>query len=869
MLEKVALAAAIGVFVGVGFLYVRRISIGATARFWAWAWLAFFASLAASAVPHPLMGVFSHATGSVFPVLLLAGACSFVGRSLPGFWVPLGLCVGLVRGVANWLGIPLVSEMGVYLFEAPVDLAAGWIVLHHAKTVRESPAVAVVGAMLIAFGFLEVTNTIFLAGGASPSVVYFAVGMLATLALALAQILALAEQVRAEHVADLELLRGIAHAGTLERESGGVIGHALAGLRNRLAVDAGGVWLLRDDDRFLACVEFFAHVGVAMPDDLAYAPADRPLPKHVLATGEPIWIDDLKQLPDLPVHPIYADIGLRSGVILPLRRGDDSLGILVLGRARVQPFDESERRILQTAASELSLAVQRVEAVSRLAGERRVLASVLAASPTGIAVAGPLGTVDLTNGTFALHLGLEPSESFVGRPIAREVARVADRLGHEGELVRAFDVAVDAPPLTVSATVRGRDERELLVFSAPIEMEDAEGVAGRVWVTRDVSEERRLQAQLRQSQKMETLGTLAGGVAHDFNNQLTAILGNTRWALARQPDDAQLQAALGDAVQAAEHCADLTRSLLAFARRAPLATAVVAAESIFDQAEGLLRSLIPSTIDLRLEKAAALPAIAADATQLQQALINLVVNARDALGGEGRIVLSVGCRDITRPPRDEAAAGRYVEFRVSDDGPGMNEATQQRIFDPFYTTKGLHEGTGLGLALVYGAARSHGGWVEVESAPGHGSTFRLLIPSTAEKAVAQRVGTAPASGSGRETILVADDEEKLRRLVVRILERAGYEILEAGDGRETLEIFENAPGEIDLAVLDVTMPFVDGVEALRQMRRSTPGLPALLVSGLLEVDAPELSEPRTAYLPKPYDLAELESTVRRLLDEGV
>jgi CheY-like chemotaxis protein len=319
-------------------------------------------------------------------------------------------------------------------------------------------------------------------------------------------------------------------------------------------------------------------------------------------------------------------------------------------------------------------------------------------------------------------------------------------------------------------------------------------------------------------------------------------------------------------VQAAEHCADLTKSLLAFARRAPLATEVLPASRIVEQVAGLLRSLLPSTIAFTVDQASDLPTVTADPTQLQQILLNLVINARDALEGDGTIVLSVRSREILRPSHEDAAPGLYVEFAVRDDGVGMDEEVQRRIFDPFFTTKDLHEGTGLGLAVAYGAARSHGGWVEVDSAPGEGSTFRVLLPASSEMASPAPALSVAERPEGRERILVADDEQTLRRLVVRVLGRAGYETIEAVDGLDVIQAFERAPEAIDLVLLDVTMPHVDGFEALRQIRAIRPDVPAILVSGLLGFDAPELEHPRTEFLPKPYDLRQLAAAVRRVLD---
>lgn len=262
-----------------------------------------------------------------------------------------------------------------------------------------------------------------------------------------------------------------------------------------------------------------------------------------------------------------------------------------------------------------------------------------------------------------------------------------------------------------------------------------------------------------------------------------------------------------------------------------------------------------------------LPSVCADPTQLQQILINLVVNARDAVRQDGHITLEVKPREVVVPPSEDVRPGRYVEFSVTDDGSGMDADTRRRAFDPFFTTKGVSEGTGLGLAVVYGAARAHSGWVELESAPGEGSSFRVLIPEADEVALERPARDSYEPSSGGETILVCEDEDKLRRLLTRRLEQLGYEVLEASNGREAVERFTTEHHRIGVVMLDITMPVLDGLAALEEIREIDPNVPAVLMSGLVEVDISALDPLRTAYLSKPYDLGEVPRTLRRLLEQ--
>jgi signal transduction histidine kinase len=589
---------------------------------------------------------------------------------------------------------------------------------------------AALGALLACFGILEITNVHYLAHSDTTPFGYFALGGLATLVLALTQMLALLERARFLHIQDLELLRDIAQSGTVSQSPADVVSHALNALRTRLDLDGGVAWVLRPETDALECVHHFGTPN-AMPPDLSRTTANRPLPQQALRSASPIYIDDILADKALPIHSWYSEQGIRSGALLPLKKAGESLGILAVGRTRVHPFDTAERRILTIASEELSLALERVSAVQRLAAERRVLVSVVEASPTGILIADREHRIEVLNTTFTQHMGDCDPEPWIGKCIGDVVSEIAARFEDPEELSQAFlDLHHEAPAFTTPVTLTDPKECELLVFTAPI-LSDAEEILGRVWVTRDVSEESRLREELRQSQKMETLGTLAGGVAHDFNNQLTTILGNTRLLLGSAGDDEDTRSSLVDIECAANHCADLTRSLLAFARRAPLSMSALRPEAVVDQVSALLRALLPSTIRFEVVMPPDLPTVRADSTQLQQMLINLVVNARDAVCSDGHIHLEVSARDVVVAHTEDAHPGRYVEFSVTDDGAGMDARTRRRVFDPFFTTKSVAEGTGLGLAVVYGAARAHQGWVEVESSPGVGSTFRVLIPIAA------------------------------------------------------------------------------------------------------------------------------------------
>jgi len=373
-------------------------------------------------------------------------------------------------------------------------------------------------------------------------------------------------------------------------------------------------------------------------------------------------------------------------------------------------------------------------------------------------------------------------------------------------------------------------------------------------------------SQLLQAQKMEAVGTLAGGVAHDFNNQLSVILGNARYVTAQVGEDPELADALGDLQRAGMHCAQLTRSLLAFSRQTPASPQPIAVERVVAEVRELLQPLIPASIEFETETHNSVDCVLADPTQLQQVLVNLAVNARDAMPNGGRLRIATERRRVDR----EAAArlglegaGKYVEFIVQDDGVGMDEETASRVFDPFFTTKEFGKGTGLGLATVYGILQESKGTVGVESRPGQGTTFRALLPRSDEDVSEHPLAVLDEPQSTGETILLVEDEPAVRRLLRRFLASRGYEVLEAANGVDALRVSGVHRGSIEALVTDIVMPRMDGQELAARLLEERPGLRVLFLSGYSE-DEPEL--PGSQFLSKPFSQNELLSEVRALLD---
>ena len=375
---------------------------------------------------------------------------------------------------------------------------------------------------------------------------------------------------------------------------------------------------------------------------------------------------------------------------------------------------------------------------------------------------------------------------------------------------------------------------------------------------------RESRGQLFQSQKMEAVGTLAGGVAHDFNNQLSVILGNARFVHNQVEGDHDLAEAMADLERAGEHCAQLTRSLLSFSRHAPAERGATSVSQVLADVSELTAPMMEGSVRFETMVHDESEAVFADRTQLQQVLVNLVVNAADAMPDGGNVSIRTERRALDAA---EAArlgvpvAGDYVLFVVADTGFGIDPETLGRIFEPFFTTKEPGKGTGLGLATVYGILKESKGTIWAESEPGIGTTFRLLLPVAA--AADEDAPRRDAQGlQGGETLLLVEDDERVRRLLHRMLGRMGFHVLEAPDGVEALALAKEYRGEIDVLLSDVSMPQMGGVELGRQLLRLRPHLRVLLVTGHAEDD---VSLPGARLLCKPFRQEELSWALEALL----
>ncbi len=384
-----------------------------------------------------------------------------------------------------------------------------------------------------------------------------------------------------------------------------------------------------------------------------------------------------------------------------------------------------------------------------------------------------------------------------------------------------------------------------------------------------------MQSKLLQMQKLESLGVLAGGIAHDFNNLLTAIIGNATLAQLELPEDSSVRATLQDILLTSRRAATLSRQMLAYSGKGHFEVKHVDLSQQVKEIAHLLEATIPKKVEVKLELSEDALVVEVDVAQLQQIVMNLVINAAEAIGSRpGIVTVRTGDQEVLEPPNDAFvdpntfAPGRYVFVEVKDNGIGMSDETRAKVFDPFFTTK--FSGRGLGLAAVLGAVRGHRGLIHLESTLGEGSTFRALLPASDQPV--ERIRSQPPVGfQGSGVILIVDDESVVRSAARRILQRMGFATLEATNGREAVEVFAAHADDISAVILDMTMPEMSGDEALRQMRALDPEAVVLVSSGYNDVEANFSDSPPNGFLLKPYTPAELSERLRkaiRIRDEG-
>ncbi|MBI2408080.1 MAG: PAS domain S-box protein [Gemmatimonadetes bacterium] len=550
-------------------------------------------------------------------------------------------------------------------------------------------------------------------------------------------------------------------------------------------------------------------------------------------------------------HPVSGDVvrvtgrrksGVEFPVELSLARWESTEGQFLTGIIRDVSGRETEERL------------------------RRMQGAALNAAPNPMIILDREGRIEWVNAAFSRTTGLALTEvlgeELVQRLSPERAARVGDAIRSAIRAGRHWSGEVES---------RRRDGTAFPAFLAITPVQDATGAVEHVIaVGRDLTEEKARHAQFLQAQKMESVGQLAGGVAHDFNNLLSVINGSADLIIDDLPASDPVYADVQAIRQAAQRAAALTKQLLSFSRRNLERIEPVRVGALIEGMIPMLRRLIGEHVEVVVDTSASSNTVMADASQLEQVVMNLAVNARDAMPTGG--TLRVRVQDVEFDTDAAAAApalraGRHVRLEVEDNGQGMDDATRQRVFEPFFTTKARGFGTGLGMATVYGIVKSARGAIDVASQRGRGTTFTILLPCTSATAV-ERPAVATVSATGTETVLFVEDDSSLLRLGCRVLRAAGYVVLEARHGAEALQVAASAKREIDILVTDVVMPVMDGRALAEQMLATRSSLKVLYTSGYTddEILRHGIGRGTVQLLSKPYLPRALTQAVRAVLD---
>ncbi|HTZ52370.1 MAG TPA: PAS domain S-box protein, partial [Spirochaetia bacterium] len=509
----------------------------------------------------------------------------------------------------------------------------------------------------------------------------------------------------------------------------------------------------------------------------------------------------------------------------------------------------------------------RKEAENRLRDSEEKWRSIINASPDAIMVVSLDGVIQQASRRVFELWGFDPDRDVLGRSMFDLlVPEDQDRArGTFGSILRG-----QSQPPALYHGLRKDGRRRAIEVNREVLRDPRGRPTGLVIVLRDVSDRVALEAQLRQAQKMESVGRLAGGIAHDFNNLLQVILGNAQDVLESTPASAPQRGQLLEVLHAGARSAELTRQLLAFARRQDVVPRVVDLNEAVSRALKMLRRLIGEDIELVWKPGPSLWNVKIDPAQVDQALANLASNSRDAIAGVGTLTVSTGNQLLDAAwcrAHDGAEPGEYVRLSVRDDGAGMGPEVQAHLFEPFFTTKGVGQGTGLGLATVYGIVKQGRGFLDVESRPGEGATFTIYLPRTAEAAPGPARQPDGLSTRGNETILVVEDEASILLMLQRALAQLGYTVIAAHSPAEALRAAEEHPGTLHLLLTDVVMPGMNGRQLVERVAQLRPGVRALFMSGhTAEVISQRgVIEEGMPFIQKPFATAALASRIREIL----
>lgn len=536
------------------------------------------------------------------------------------------------------------------------------------------------------------------------------------------------------------------------------------------------------------------------------------------------------------------------------------------------PWPESERAFLDDISDILLLLFEKNHVAATLSERTNHLQNILRYADVGILLVERCEMhghkVSIANHRLCEFFGIV-QETILGKPVASLMEQLGGVItGWQNQRTRFDQIMVDPQAeLVDEVQVEHPSPRVFNRYTTPVR--DARNqVFGRIFFFRDITYDKELEKQLLHSQKMESIGTLAGGVAHDFNNLLTSMLGNTELLKRELHSNPEHLTRLDNIERGAKRAAELTGNLLAFSRRKPTLLKVFDLNRLAEETVGMIRTSIPLDIHVRLKLSTDAQTVEADETQIQQVIMNLTLNARDAVKPGGRIVISTRTGTDAQLGPDSP---KYVVLEVDDDGSGIPTEALHRVFEPFYTTKEVGKGTGLGLSMVYGIVKKHQGFIEVHSAPGLGSRFSVYLPPSHKRIEVAEEGTpAPRLEPKKNlTIMVVDDEEDLCDFCELALSDYFSNVVVAHDGKQAIELYEQRGKDVDMVLLDLTMPRMSGGECFRHLKKMNPDVKVVITSGYsLDTDGQSLlNEGAVGFLAKPYNLDQLTNAVKDVISK--
>ncbi|MBS3920657.1 MAG: response regulator [Deltaproteobacteria bacterium] len=593
------------------------------------------------------------------------------------------------------------------------------------------------------------------------------------------------------------------------------------------------------------------------------------LPGRVWLSKEPVWVQDVTSDSNFPRASHAREAGLKGAMAIPILDNDEVVAIVDFFVLEVREEDERLIKVISAVAIQLGSLIQRKRADESLKNQKEMFQNVIDNIPAIIVMYDAKGEMKLINQEFVRLMGWTAEE-------VRGIDLMEKCYPDPEYRKMAWEYMISATMDWREFKVTTRDGGILESIWSNVRLSDGTQIGIGIDITerkRAEEEKRILEEQFRQSQKMEAIGKLAGGVAHDFNNLLTIIKGYCQLSLPAIKGGDPLKENIEEVMKAADRAADLTRQLLAFSRRQVMEVQVLDLNTILKNLDKMLRRMIGEDIELATLLSEDLGRVKADPGQIEQVIMNLIVNARDAMprGGKLTIETANGELDETYARTHVAVTpGPHVMFAVSDTGVGMTPEVRERVFEPFFTTKEKGKGTGLGLSTVYGIVKQSNGNIWVYSEAGKGTTFKIYLPRVDEPAEELRVKVErPELPRGSETILVVEDDEKVLKLTLKILEKQGYEVLGAGSGNEALEICKEGKKPIHLVLTDVVMPGLDGRQLAEKLREVCQGFKVLYMSGYTDnaISHHGILEEGLDFIQKPLSVEGLVKKVREVLDK--